>query len=131
MTDDLFLKLCYFGMGTLSIFLGWGVYRLLRRSFTEVTLTTAPAQASRFLVRLFLFGIVVSSFSGFLSVSMRGCSSRRYEEIVSDRAYILARVKDQASSSMLYLVDGLLASGFVVALLLSCNQPGRGVRPRV
>jgi hypothetical protein len=129
-TDDLFLKFCYFGMATLSLLLGWGVYRLLRRSFIEVTLATTPAQVSRFLARLFLFGIVVSSFSGFLSVSMPGCSNRPYDEIVSDRAYVLARVKDQASSSVLYLVDGLLASGFVVTLLLSCNPRGGSV-PRV
>ena len=122
MTDDLFLKFCYFGMGILSILLGLGVYLLLRRSFTEVALNTTPVQASRFMGRLFLFGMVVTSFSGFLSVSMPGCNNRRYEQIVSDRAYILGKVRNQASSSMLYVVDGLLASGLVIALLLSSNQ---------
>jgi uncharacterized sodium:solute symporter family permease YidK len=118
-------------MAILSLLLGSGVYLVLQRSFTEVARNTTPVQVSRFMGRLFLFGIVASSFSGFLSVSMPGCNTRRYEEIVSDRAYILATVKDQASSSMLYAVDALLASGFVIALLLSSNQRGQSDRPRV
>lgn len=131
MTGDLFLKFCYFGMAILSLLLGWGVYLVLQRSFTAVVLNTTPVQVSRFMGRLFLFGIVASSFSGFLSVSMPGCNNRRYEEIVSDRAYILATVKDQASSSMLYGVDALLASGFVIALLLCSKQRGQSDRPSV
>ena len=131
MSDDLFLKFCYFGMGTMSLLLAGSVYLFLRRSFTQVAVNTAPGSVSRFMGRLFLFGIFISSFSGFLSVSVPGCNNRPYEKIVSDRAYILRKAKDQASRSMLYVADGILVSGFVIALLLSSKQDGRKDGPRV
>lgn len=124
MTDDLFLKLCYFGMGVVSLLLGWAVYRLCRRSFTEVARNVAPVSSPRFIGRLFLLGIPLTSFAGFLAVSVPGCHNHRYEEIVSIRPYIVEKAIEQASSSMLYVVDGLLVFGLVIALLVSSKLRG-------
>jgi hypothetical protein len=118
-TDDLFLKLSYFGMGTLSLLLGGALYLLLRRSFGDVARYGAPGPGARLLGRLFGCGMLVASFSGFLSVSVPGCAHRSYEEIVSDREYIVEKARFQASASMTYAVDGLLVTGSLVALLLS------------
>lgn len=124
MTDDLFLKLWYFGTATMSLLMGVVIYLALRSSLARLTLDAWSGAGARFMGRLLLLVMMMSSFAGFLSVSMTGCDHEHYEEIVDDRAYVLRKVRDQASGVMRYAGDAVLFFSVVVTLLLLRGREG-------
>jgi hypothetical protein len=64
--------------------------------------------------RLFSVGIILPAFAGFLSVSFYSCEKPTYEKIVADRAYLVAKNREQVSAALDTLVPAVLGWDFIV-----------------
>ena len=114
MTNEQYLVVSYFAVGVLCLGIGSATYLWLRRSFRDITRDMPAGHLSRILRKLFTIGIILPALAGFLSVSFRSCSHETYNQIIADRAYLVARNQMQLSTSLFHIVMALLAWGFIV-----------------
>lgn len=116
MSNETYLAVSYFVVGTACVTLGLATYALLWKSFAALTREVPGGQLGRILRRLFLLGIVLPALTGFFSVSFSTCGTESYEEITSDRSYLIARNQEQLSASMSHTGVALLVWGLIVSI---------------
>lgn len=114
MTNEQYLLVSYFDIGFLSLGLGLATYLWLRLSFTGVTRDVPGRRLPQILRKLFSIGIVLPALAGFFSISFRSCTHETYDQIIADRAYLVAKNRMQVSTSLFHIVLALLAWGFIV-----------------
>lgn len=118
MSNEQYLIVSYFVVGLLSIGVGLGAYFYLRSPLEGIAEALTSRDLGGTLKRIFPAGVALSALSGFLSVSYKGCGGLSYEQIVAERAYLVAKNREQIVASLEYLVAAILAGAFVVAIAL-------------
>lgn len=118
MSNEEYLIVSYFIVGVVSLGLALVTYLLLQRSFHGVIKTLPSKHFFRILRNLFLMGIVLPALFGFFSVSFYSCSRQTYEEIIAERAYLVAKNQEQLSTSLFYVVIALFVWGLIIGSAL-------------
>ena len=118
MGNEKFLICSYFVSGFICAALGFGAYLWLRRPAGQVFKTLERKHWQGILGKSFPFTTALFTLSAFLSVSYFGCSGRQYQNIVSDRAYILRINERQLSESLSAIVLAVLLWALVIAFNL-------------
>jgi hypothetical protein len=112
MSNEQYLILSYFFVGTLAILIALAIYAYLRNPLTGLITNRNLAAVFK---RLFPAGLVLPALAGFLSVSYHGCT-KNYAQIIADRSYLVAKNQEQISTVCFYLLLAIL--GWDVAVLL-------------
>ncbi len=129
MDNEQYLVTSYFLVAVFSIGLGVGVSLWLRYPFAGITELIATSSLPRLLRRFFPVGLILPALAGFLSVGYYGCAHHTtYEQIVADRAYLVAKNKEQISSAFEFVAVAVFVWVFLTVLALSIV---RRQRPRV
>jgi|SRR5579859_112638 len=122
MTNEQFLVVSYFLIAAFSLIIGLGAYVWLRESFAE-TVTALPWKGfPSLLKRLFPIGLLFPALLGFISVSYRGCPEKKYDEIVADRSYVVAKSQEQVGASLVHVVWAILAWCTLIAILMAVKR---------
>jgi len=121
MSNEQFLIYSYTLMGALSLLAGLGVYVCLRRPFGELMDWLGVSELGRSLRAAFPLGTMLAALAGFLSVSytLKGCEVMKYEQVVADRAHLVAKNQEQGAAILFYLLVALLAWGLLTAIVLA------------
>jgi len=63
-------------------------------------------------------GLLLPALAGFFSVSLRSCSNAfdTYDEIISDKSYMIHKNQEQLGASMFYISRALLIWGLIVTV---------------
>ena len=104
--------------------LGTLVYLLLRRPFADVADAAPWKHVRSILKRLLLIGLVFPALLGFVSVSYQSCNRQTYAKIVESRDYLIAKNREQISSTLLSIVVAVLVWDAVILLLTKLAQRG-------
>lgn len=117
MTNDLYLIVSYFAVAALAIAIAGATWLYLRRSFGGITRALSTGTLSRMLKAMFPAGLFLPAFLGFISVSYRGCN-KTYEEIVTERSYLIQINQEQISSILLWIAAAVLFWDLVILFAL-------------
>lgn len=118
MSNEQYLIVSYFVAALLCCGVGLAAYGWLRRPFGGVMEWIASRHLARSLRRLFPFGLVLPALAGFLSVSYQGCGGPSYEQIVADRAFMVAKNQEQLSAGMDWVAAAVLVWAIVATVCL-------------
>ena len=118
MSNEQYLIVSYFVVALLCCGLGLMAYGWLRRPFDEVMEQIVASHLARPLRRVFPFGVVFPALAGFLSVSYQQCGKPPYEQIIVNRAYLVAKNQEQLSAGMDSVAWAVLVSAILVTVCL-------------
>lgn len=133
MSNEQYLTYSYLLMGALSLLAGLGVYAWLRRPFGELAEQLRVHELGRSLRRIFPLGTTLAALAGFVSVSytLKGCEVLKYEQVVADRAHLVAKNQEQGAAILSYLLVALLAWGLLTAIVLAVMRRRSGGAERL
>lgn len=122
--NEQYLIVSYFVVGAGCLGLAIATYALLRRSFRTLSDTAPGGRLGRIMRSLFLVGIMLPSLFGFFSITFHSCKKDKYEAIVEDRSYLVAKNQEQIGAALSYVTVALLFWGGIVAVgfLISDKQ---------
>ena len=119
MSNEQYLIVSYFVVGTTCVGLGLSTFAVLRRSFVALTRAVPGGHLGQVLRRLFLIGIVLPSMTGFFSVTFRSCFKETYQDVIADRSYLVAKNQEQLSACFSYMVIALLVWALILSICFS------------
>ena len=122
MSNEHFLIASYFVVAAFSLLLGFGAYLLLRGPLREVAAALPWPSLQLLLKRIFPLGLVFPALLGFISVSYWGCPTKKYDQIVADRAYLIGKSREQIGESFMHLVWAIAAWCLLVAILMAVRR---------
>jgi len=128
MTSEQYLIVSYFAVGLLVLATALVVYVVLRPSFMGVVRASPSGHFAHILRKLFSLGIILPALFGFFSVSFRSCERDTYEEIIAQRAYLVAKNQEQLSTSFSHMVVALLIWGLIALGVLFVIKRHKGTR---
>jgi hypothetical protein len=115
-TDDQYLRACYFGAFALVFALVLGGYFYLRHPFAAFAQVAFPRWTAAGLRRFLLTLIFSLAFAGVFSVSFYDCNHADYEHIVKDRPYVVRTTRTEVGTALYLMGAGVLFLGFVLAV---------------
>jgi hypothetical protein len=125
MSNDTFLIVSYFGVAALCAGIGVATFVYLRREFGMAAKEAVGDRFARVLEVLFPPGIILPALAGFLAIEYQsGCHSKSYQQIVSDKGFLISINKLQVSSAFAYVVYAL-GAWLVIILLGALRQRSR------
>jgi len=122
MTNDQYLVVSYVFCASLSIALGAGVYRFLRRPLAGIAGAAPNNRLGSLLNKLFPVGILFPALLGFVSVSYYGCDRETYAKIVESRSYLVEKNQAQISSTLMSIVVAVLVWDALILLATKIAQ---------
>jgi hypothetical protein len=118
MTNEHYLIASYFVVASVSLVLGLGAYRVLRRSFTAIIETVPGKSHLSTWKRTLVVSTTMAAVLGFLTVSYQGCG-KSYAEIVKDRSYLVQVNRDQLRAAADWIVYAVFVWCLVVLICLA------------
>ncbi|MGH9712077.1 MAG: hypothetical protein ACRD5M_02105 [Candidatus Acidiferrales bacterium] len=118
MRNEEFLIWSYFLVGLISLCLGFAAYFWLRRPAAGIFSTLKLAPWRNILRKSFLASFILMAMSGFMSVSYTACTGRQYNDIVSDRSYIITVNEHQISEALFSIVMVAFVWGLIIFMNL-------------
>src|SRR5438034_2687162 len=125
MTNDSYLVVSYVVCAVFSMVLGTLVYLSLRRPFADVADAAPRKHVRSILKRLLPVGLLFPALLGFVSVSYQSCNRQTYAKIVESRDYLIAKNREQISSTLLSIVVAVLVWDAVILLLTKLAKRDR------
>jgi hypothetical protein len=114
MTNEHYLIVSYFFFGVLSLCVGVFAHRVLRNPFAAIAERVAGKAPGVFLRRTLAASITLAAVLGFLSVNYEACKT--YEQVVSDREYLVQVNREQLQHAGNWTSGVVLAWGLVVVI---------------
>ena len=111
MSNEQYLIVSYFVIGTACAGLAYATYAVLRRSLAASTGAIPPGGLGSLFRQLFLPGLLLSALAGFFSVAYSSCDRDTYLKIIADRSYLVAKNREQLGASFSHLALALLVWG--------------------
>ncbi len=121
MEHPYFLAVSYVVGFTLCCALGVGTYYWLRGSFREILAEIPEDVRRRTLGRFFPFNMIIPGVFAFMTVSYYGCG-RTYQQIVTDRRFMVERNTLQLQHAAEWLIVALLFWGVITGVALIARR---------
>jgi len=118
MGNEEFLIVSYVCGGALCACLGLAAWLLLRVPAKHIVGRLDRKGLAKILQKSFPATMILFALSGFLSVNYSGCTGRVYEDIVSDRSYILRINGQQVSETLTSISLGILLWALIIFVIL-------------
>ncbi|MGE5528953.1 MAG: hypothetical protein ACM3X6_07410 [Patescibacteria group bacterium] len=122
MNNEQYLVISYFTVCAACLCLAFATFLILRRSFGELTRAVPGGGPGLLMRKLFLLGLALSAAIGFFSVTYQSCEKTTYQQIIADRAYLLAKNQEQLAASLRHIAFALLAWGLLLAAAASMTR---------
>jgi hypothetical protein len=119
MSNEQYLIVSYFAIGALVLAIAVLTYLWLKRGFAGIADSVPQRPLGVVLKRLFLIGIVLPSLVGFFSVSFKTCGTDTYAKVIADRAYLVAKNREQVTTSLNYIIAALIVWGLILLVPLA------------
>jgi hypothetical protein len=117
MGNEEFLIVSYFLVGLFCACLGLAAYLWLRGPAERIFGALQREHWENVLKKSFPASVLLFALSGFMSVSYYGCENRKYNNIVSDRSYVISVNERQISETLSSIVLAVLP--WTVIMLVS------------
>ena len=118
MSNEQYLIVSYFAVGALVLAIAVLTYLWLKRGLAGVADSVPQRPLGVLLKRLFLVGIVLPSLVGLFSVSFKTCGTDTYAQVIADRAYLMAKNREQVTTSLNYIIAALIVWGLILLVPL-------------
>lgn len=124
MTNEEYLIVSYFLVGAVAIVVVSVAYLWLRPTVHELARNLSGRHLPRILRKVLPLSLLFPALLGFFSVTFKSCNKETYEEIVSDRAYLVEKNQEQLSTTLSYVSGGIIVLGLFVlgALIVNANR---------
>jgi hypothetical protein len=122
MTNDSYLIVSYFSMVAIGISVAGVTWAYLRRPLGGIARSLSNGNISRILKAGFPAGLIIPALLGFVSVSYTSCGHYSYEQIVSDRSYLIQKNHEQICSILYWIVAALLFWDFVILFIFKLSR---------
>ena len=124
MSNEQYLVVSYFSVGTLSTVIAMSAYAFLRRPLDGLARSFPSRNLASVLKKLFPAGLMLPALAGFLSVTYRSCGES-YSSIIASRSYLVGKNQEQLSAICFFLMLAVLGWGVVILLSLFSQRKER------
>ncbi len=114
MTNEEYLIVSYFVVAALSLLVVVATYLWLRPTIHNMSQKLSGKYLPRILRKALPLSVLFPALLGFFSVTFRGCKKDTYEEIIADRAYLVAKNQEQLSTIFSHVSIGIFVFGILV-----------------